>query len=298
MLPIAIQNMSNATLPPPPAGSPQYASAFATLAANQQRDALIIEYRWINSALHRAPIAVFLHEGLGSVAMWKDWPQTLCDRLGMRGLVYSRPGYGRSTARPHELKLPRDFMAIQARDVLPALLDTLRIDAAQRETMWLIGHSDGGSIALLYACAFPSALAGAVVIAPHVFVEDISIAGITEAKRAYQHGGLRERLARYHADVDSAFYGWNDIWLDPGFRSWRITDDLRPIQCPLLAVQGRDDHYGTMSQIGQIADVVPHTQLVELQNCGHSPHRDAPQALNDTIATFVRAAHNARDHDV
>jgi pimeloyl-ACP methyl ester carboxylesterase len=289
------EDMSNSSLPPLPADAPQHAGAFATLAARLPRGELVIEYRWINADLHRAPIVVFLHEGLGSVAMWKDWPQALCDRLGMRGLVYSRPGYGRSTPRPHDVKLPRDFMTMQARDVLPALLDTLHVDAAQREAMWLVGHSDGGSIALLYACAFPAALAGAVVIAPHVFVEDVSIAGITEAKRAYQHGALRERLARYHADVDSAFYGWNDIWLDPGFRSWSIVDPLRTIRCPLLAVQGHDDHYGTMAQIERIADAVPHTRLVELRNCGHSPHRDAPQALNDAIAAFVRPVREKRD---
>ncbi|WP_460902696.1 alpha/beta fold hydrolase [Paraburkholderia jirisanensis] len=285
--------MSNSTMPALPADGPQHAGAFATLPASLRRGELVIEYRWINSDLQRAPIVVFLHEGLGSVAAWKDWPQALCDRLGMRGLVYSRPGYGRSTPRPHDVKLPRDFMATQACDVLPALLDTLHVDAAQRETMWLVGHSDGGSIALLYAASFPAALAGAVVIAPHVFVEDVSIAGITEARRAYQRGGLRARLARYHADVDSAFYGWNDIWLDAGFRSWSIVDNLRTIRCPLLAVQGRDDHYGTMSQIGRIADMVPHTRLVELQNCGHSPHRDAPQALNDAIAAFVLPARGA-----
>lgn len=263
-------------------------SASIALPATAQRGALTIEYRWLNAHLGDAPLAVFLHEGLGSVAMWKDWPQTLCDRLGMRGLVYSRPGYGRSTPRPHDVKLPVDFMSVQARDVLPALLNALGVDAHERQCMWLIGHSDGGSITLLYAATFPDALAGAVVVAPHVFVEDISVASIAEAKTAYEQSDLRGRLARYHDDIDSAFYGWNDVWLSDSFRSWSIVGELERIRCPLLAVQGHDDHYGTMMQIDTIAQRAPQTQLVKLDNCGHSPHRDGPQALNDAIAAFVK----------
>ncbi|MEM5435524.1 alpha/beta hydrolase [Paraburkholderia diazotrophica] len=262
-------------------------SASIALPANAHRGALEIEYRWLNAHLVDAPLAVFLHEGLGSVAMWKDWPQVLCDRLGMRGLAYSRPGYGRSTPRPHDVKLPVDFMSVQARDVLPALLDALDVSAQERQCMWLIGHSDGGSITLLYAAAFPDALAGAVVIAPHVFVEDISVSSIADAKTAYEQSDLRSRLARYHDDIDSAFYGWNDVWLSAAFRSWSIVDELKRIRCPLLAVQGHDDHYGTMMQIDTIAQHAPQTQLTRLDKCGHSPHRDAPQALNDAIVAFV-----------
>jgi pimeloyl-ACP methyl ester carboxylesterase len=271
-------------------------NASIALPATAQRGALNIEYRWLNAHLADAPLAVFLHEGLGSVAMWKDWPQNLCDRLGMRGLVYSRPGYGRSTPRPHHVKLPVDFMSVQARDVLPALLDALDVNAQERKRMWLIGHSDGGSITLLYAAAFPNALAGAVVIAPHVFVEDISVASIAEAKTAYEQSGLRERLARHHDDVDSAFYGWNDVWLSDAFKSWTIVDELDCIRCPLLAVQGHDDHYGTMAQIETIAQRAPQTQLTKLDHCGHSPHRDAPEALNDTIAGFVALITRVEQH--
>jgi len=263
-------------------------SALIALPATAQRGALNIEYRLLNTQLADAPLAVFLHEGLGSVAMWKDWPQTLCDALGMRGLVYSRPGYGRSTPRPHEVKLPVDFMSVQARDVLPALLDALHVSAEERRRMWVIGHSDGASITLHYAAAFPDALAGAVAIAPHVFVEDISVASIAEAKTAYEQQGLRARLARHHDDVDSAFYGWNDVWLSDAFRSWRIVDELDSIRCPLLAVQGRDDHYGTMAQIDSIAQRVPQARLAKLDNCGHSPHREAAQALNEAIVSFVK----------
>ncbi|MFC0402322.1 alpha/beta fold hydrolase [Paraburkholderia rhizosphaerae] len=265
-------------------------SAFATLPACATRPALVIEYRWLNPHWRDAPLAVFLHEGLGSVAMWKDWPQSLCDRLGMRGLVYSRPGYGRSTPRPHDLKLPVDYLSIQAREILPALLDALDFAAAERARMWMIGHSDGGSIALLYASAFPDALAGAVVIAPHIFVEDLSVAGIVETRIAYEHKGLRGKLARYHADVDSAFYGWCDIWLSAPFKTWNIVDSLRAIRCPLLAVQGFDDHYGTMAQIDGIAAQVPHARCAKLAGCGHSPHAEAPNALNDAIAAFVAAS--------
>ena len=269
------------------------ASEFASLPATAARDALRIEYQWLDAQSHDTPLAVFLHEGLGSLAMWRDWPQTLCERLGMRGLVYSRPGYGHSTPRPHTEHWSVDFMHHQAHDVLPALLDALGVDAKTRARMWVIGHSDGGSIALLYAAAFPAALAGAVAIAPHVFVEDVSIDSIREAKRAYETTALRERLARYHADVDSAFYGWNDIWLDPAFRAWNIVERLSAIRCPLLAVQGHDDHYGTMAQIETIAAQVPQAQLAKLNGCGHSPHRDAPDALNDAIASFVGATRDS-----
>ncbi len=263
------------------------ASEFAELPATASHGPLRIEYRWVNATAGDAPIAVFLHEGLGSIAMWRDWPKSLCKRLGMRGLVYSRPGYGLSTPRPRDVKWPVDFMTAQARDILPALLDTLDIGMPERRRMWLIGHSDGGSITLLYAALYPDALAGAVAIAPHVFVEDISVASIAQTKQLYETTDLRAKLSRYHADVDSAFYGWNDIWLNPAFRQWSITAELAPIRAPLLAVQGHDDNYGTMAQIDTIADCVPHTQLVKLDACGHSPHRDAPQPLNEAIAAFV-----------
>jgi pimeloyl-ACP methyl ester carboxylesterase len=263
------------------------ASRFAELPAVASRGPLRIEYRWVNETAREAPVVVFLHEGLGSIAMWRDWPQALCERLGMRGLIYSRPGYGLSTPRKHEVKWPVDFMTSQARDILPALLDSLDIDASERRRMWLVGHSDGGSIALLYAALHPDALAGAVAIAPHVFVEDISVESIALTKQLYETTDLRDKLGRYHADVDSAFYGWNDIWLNPAFRQWSIVDELASIRQPLLAVQGHDDNYGTMAQIDTIAGRVPHAQLAKLDACGHSPHRDAPQALNDAIAAFI-----------
>ncbi|MFM0041305.1 alpha/beta fold hydrolase [Paraburkholderia sediminicola] len=262
-------------------------SDFAELPATASHGLLRIEYRWVNEVAVNAPIAVFLHEGLGSIAMWRDWPQSLCERLGMRGLVYSRPGYGLSTPREHNVKWPVDFMTEQARDILPALLDALDVGMQERRRMWLIGHSDGGSITLLYAALHPNELAGAVAIAPHVFVEDISVESIAQTKTFYETTDLRSKLSRYHADVDSAFYGWNDIWLNPAFREWNIASELAAIKQPLLAVQGHDDNYGTMAQIDTIAERVPHAQLVKLDACGHSPHRDAPGALNEAIAAFI-----------
>jgi pimeloyl-ACP methyl ester carboxylesterase len=249
---------------------------------------LDIEVQWVGPADPAAPVLVFLHEGLGSVAMWRDFPARLCEAAGARGLVYSRPGYGRSTPRaPHERWTPR-FMHRQAHEVLPALLEAVGIDA-QREPPWLFGHSDGGSIALLHAAAFPDALRGAIVLAPHILVEDISVASIRQARETYLGTDLKQRLARHHADPDSAFWGWNDIWLDPAFRNWSIEAEIEAIRCPVLAIQGVDDEYGTLEQVRGIARRVPQTQVLELAACGHSPHRDQPQAVIDATTRFLRA---------
>ena len=249
----------------------------------QQRD-IRIEYRWAGSADVAAPVMVFLHEGLGSVALWKDFPDTLCTALGLRGLVWSRPGYGRSTPRAAAERWAPDFMHRQARDVLPALFDALDI-----RRPWLFGHSDGGSIALLHASMFPGSLRGAIVLAPHLFVEELSVTSIAQAKVAYESQGLRERLARYHDDVDSAFYGWNDIWLASAFRDWNIEAELDTIRCPLLAIQGEDDEYGTMQQVLRIRERLPATEVLALPACGHSPHRDQPQAVIDAVQRFIAA---------
>jgi len=266
----------------------------AHLPATRDRESLRLEYQWLNADQPDAPVAVFLHEGLGSIAMWKDWPHKLCEQLGFRGLVFSRPGYGGSTPRAADVKWPVDFMQRQAHDVLPALLDVLGIDSAERARMWVIGHSDGGSIALLYAAAFPDALGGVITIAPHVFVEDVSVKAISAATALYKQGDLRARLSRYHADVDSAFYGWNDIWLSSEFRHWNITDLLSSIRCPLLAVQGHDDEYGTMAQIDAIASHLPHAQLAKLPACGHSTHRQCPAVLDAAIGAFVWRVRSTR----
>lgn len=242
-----------------------------------------IEHQWLNANLDDAPLFVFLHEGLGSVAMWRDYPQQLCDALGVRGLVYSRPGYGQSTPRDADEDWAPNFMHRQAHEVLPALLKALDVT----QDPWLLGHSDGGSIALLYASRYPTA--GVIVLAPHILVEGVSVKSIALAKDAYENTDLRERLSRYHADVDSAFWGWNRIWLAPEFRSWSIEDELATITCPLLAVQGLNDEYGSLAQIRNIQRQVNQTELLELKDCGHSPHRDQPQALTHACLKFVGA---------
>ncbi len=246
---------------------------------------LRIEYEWAGRAAEDAPVLVFLHEGLGSVAMWRDFPQRLCDAAGVRGLVYSRPGYGRSSPRAEGEQWAPDFMHRQAREVLPALLRELGV-----ERPWLLGHSDGASIALVYASLFPEGLRGAVVLAPHIMVEEVSVTSIRQARRTYLDTDLKQRLARYHDDVDSAFWGWNDVWLSPAFRGWSIEEEIRAIRCPLLAIQGVDDEYGTLEQVRGIARRVPQTKLLELPDCGHHPHRDQPEAVTEAVASFLRSA--------
>jgi len=246
-----------------------------------------IEHAWIARERGSAPLVVFLHEGLGSLAMWKDFPERLCDALGCRGLVYSRPGYGRSTPRAAGEAWDPDFMHDQAHEVLPALLQALDIDTA-RSMPWLIGHSDGGSIALLYAARFPERVAGVVVLAPHILVEDVSVASIEQARLAYIESDLPQRLARYHDDPDSAFWGWNRIWLDPRFRAWSIEDEIVTIACPVLAAQGLGDEYGTLEQVRGIQRRVPQTELLELPDCGHSPHRDQPGPLIAAVTDFFK----------
>ncbi|MBK8106669.1 MAG: alpha/beta hydrolase [Betaproteobacteria bacterium] len=246
-----------------------------------------IEYQWLGHPDAAAPLLVFLHEGLGSLSMWKDFPARLCAAAGCRGLVYSRPGYGRSTPREVEEAWGLDFMHRQAHEVLPALLAALGVDAVASPP-WLFGHSDGGSIALLYVARFPERTAGAIVLAPHILVEDLSVASIEQARQAYLATDLRQRLARHHDDPDSAFWGWNRIWLHPPFRHWSIEDEITAITCPLLAVQGLDDEYGTLEQIRGIARRVPQTQLLELADCGHSPQRDQPEKLIEAAAAFLR----------
>ena len=255
---------------------------------------LEIEYQWIGADAGRsdsAPLMVFLHEGLGSTSMWKDFPARLCQTLGFRGLVYSRPGYGRSTPRAASERWSTDFMHRQAIEVLPALLEALGVEQS-RQRLWLFGHSDGASIALLYAAGFPDRLAGAVVLAPHSFVEDIAISSIERACDAYANQGLRARLARWHDDVDSAFHGWSQAWLDPAFRDWTLIPELESIRCPLLAIQGIDDEYGTMAQIAIIERSVPGTTVLALDACGHSPHRDQTDAVIGAVGRWIATTFN------
>jgi pimeloyl-ACP methyl ester carboxylesterase len=241
-----------------------------------------LELDWVGDAQSPHPPVVFLHEGLGSVALWKDFPARCCRANGLRGLVYSRYGYGRSTPRPLDEPLTPDFMHYEADAVLPALLDRLGIHRP-----WLFGHSDGASIALLHAARHGAQLSGVVVAAPHIMVEDIGLASVREAREAWLHGPLRARLAQYHQDVDSAFRGWNDIWLDPAFRDWDIRAEVANIAVPLLAIQGEGDEYGTLEQVRGIQRLAPHAQLLILPDCGHSPHRDQAARIIAEAGRFI-----------
>jgi len=246
---------------------------------------LRLEYQWVGAKSSAYPAVAFLHEGLGSVAMWRDFPERFCSDHGFSGLIFSRYGYGWSTPRPPGERWPVNFMHAQAHEVLPLFFAKLGLSKP-----WLFGHSDGGSIALLYAARYPQAVTGLVVEAPHIFVEDVSIASIEQARVAYLSTDLRQRLARYHTDPDSAFWGWNDIWLDRTFRSWNIEDSLPSISCPTMAVQGEDDEYGTLQQIYGIKERLPRTHLLILPQCRHSPHRDQPAVLSREAAQFIVAS--------
>lgn len=245
-----------------------------------------IEYRLIPGCADDAPLLVFLHEGLGSLGLWRDFPDRVCRELGCRGLVYSRYGYGLSTARPANEHWAPDYLHHHAHEVLPTLLAALGVDA-QTDRPYLFGHSDGGTIALLYAARHPDQVAGIVVAAPHIFVEDITLEGIRQARHAYLHTDLRKRLSLYHTDVDSAFYGWNDVWLSPAFRDFNIEAELADIQCPVIALQGVDDEYGTAAQIDGIGEHVDHALIRHLDACGHSPHKDQPDAVIDALVEML-----------
>lgn len=239
-----------------------------------------IEYEQIDVGGQARPSLVLLHEGLGSIAMWRDFPGRLAHATGCDALVYSRHGYGNSDP----LTAPRDvgYMHDEALRTLPALLDQLAIARPI-----LVGHSDGGSIALIHAGAGIRPVAAVVTLAAHVLVEDIAVASIAAAKVAYETADLRAKLARYHSDVDGAFWGWNRIWLDSEFRAWNIEAYLPRIACPVLAIQGEDDEYGTMEQMRRIGAQVRDIELVALADCRHSPHRDQPGAVQDAITRFV-----------
>jgi pimeloyl-ACP methyl ester carboxylesterase len=227
------------------------------------------------------PALVFLHEGLGSVAMWRGFPARVAEVTGCPALVYSRYGYGGSDVL--EAPFAVDYMHREAREALPELLTKLGV-----ERPILVGHSDGASIALIYAGTHPDGLRGLVALAPHVFVEDISVRSIREAKVAFETTDMPQKLARYHADARRTFYGWNDIWLDPDFRRWNIESYLPQIRCPVLAAQGVDDEYGTMAQIEAVAaQVAGPCELVRIEACGHRLHRDQHDQTLTAIERFV-----------
>ena len=255
-----------------------------------------LELRKITGSASLAPL-VFLHEGLGSVSQWTqrglDWPQALCAVTGRAAMLYSRRGYGQSEPVPDARgagHLGPDYMHREAWEVLPALLQAL-----QQDRPVLLGHSDGATIALLHASRYP--VTACVAMAPHVLVEDLAVASIAQARKVFEAGGpgdqigrasLRERLARHHADVDGAFWQWNDVWLSPAFRSFDIRAECRAISAPLLLIQGLDDEYGTLRQLDEIALAAPQARQLRLAACGHSPQRDQPDKSLQAIADFLK----------
>ena len=248
-------------------------------------DGASLEYKWLAPQSADAPSIVMLHEGLGSVGLWGDFPEKLQQATGAGIFLYSRAGYGQSSRAA--LPRPLDYMHREALDVLPRLLDAVGFERGL-----LLGHSDGASIAAIYAGAHQDhRLQGLVLIAPHFIVEDVSVASIAAIKTAYETTDLKARLARWHKDVDNAFYGWNGAWLDPRFRDWDISEYLAYIRVPVAVLQGVDDQYGTMRQveIAQEECYCP-VDLKVISGAGHSPHREAPGATLDAIVHFAAAA--------
>lgn len=243
-----------------------------------------LEYQWFDPPYDAvrpdAPVLVFLHEGLGSLAMWRDFPAQVAAATGCRALVYSRYGYGKSDRLQQARQV--DYMHEEALHALPEVLHRLEI-----HNPVLIGHSDGASIALIHAGAAQWPVRALILLAPHVFVEDLTVASIAQAKIAYRTTDLPARLGRYHDDVDNTFWGWNDIWLHPEFLHWNIEEFLPRIDCPMMVIQGRQDEYGTMEQIDRISRQVSGAELLMLDDCRHSPHRDQPEEVGNAIARFV-----------
>jgi len=237
-----------------------------------------LEYQILDGA---EPVLVFLHEGLGSIRQWRDFPRKVAAATGCRALIYDRYGYGNSDV----LAEPRAgvrFMHDGALRELPALLRALRV-----ENPILVGHSDGASIALIYAGSFP--VRGLVVMAPHVFVEEFNLGSIRKITASFETSGLMEGLAKYHRDAASTFRLWSGAWLDPEFLRWNIEEYLPGIGCPLLAIQGESDEYGTMAQLEAIArQVQGPCELVKLADCGHAPFRDQPELVLNSVSSFIR----------
>lgn len=241
---------------------------------------------WHGPSAEHAPTLVFLHEGLGSIGQWKAFPQTLAAACGFGALIFDRHGYGGSEPLSPPYEREPDFMHVEAREVLPVVLDRTGVRDAV-----LVGHSDGGSIALLAAATLDTRIRGVITEAAHVFVEPESIASIEDAVAAYRVGALRDKLTKYHGDtVDSAFYGWANVWLNPDFEAFHIEGYLRAITCPVLAIQGEDDAYGTPAQLDMIrAAVSGPVETMLLPDCGHAPHAEAPDLVREAMRRFARA---------
>jgi pimeloyl-ACP methyl ester carboxylesterase len=241
-----------------------------------------LAYEWVGREANSKPALVFLHEGLGSIRQWRDFPEKLSSATGCRALVYDRYGYGQSDVLAEPRRTVR-FMHDEALMALPQLLKELRV-----ENPILIGHSDGASIALIHAGAGHAAR-GVVAMAPHVFIEPLCLSSIEKAAEAFENTDLSEKLGRYHRDARKMFYGWADVWLDPEFKGWDIRADYLPgVRCPVLAIQGHDDEYGTMAQLDEIGRRVSGPcELLKLENCGHAPFRDQPDLVVSKASSFI-----------
>jgi pimeloyl-ACP methyl ester carboxylesterase len=253
----------------------------------------LLEYAWVGTDDAQDATVVFLHEGLGSLGQWRDFPEALCARIGCRGVVYSRKGHGKSSSLPGPLTVR--FMHDEALVVLPQLLDRLGITKPI-----LFGHSDGGSIALIYAGAGHADVSGLILEAPHVFVEDLTIEGIRSVCERYDSSDLKTRLGRHHDGAEALFTAWTDIWLSPAFRAWNIEQYAETVDTPVLLIQGREDEYGTEGQLEAItAKVRGQCRTVLLPRCGHFPHLDRREAVTRVAAEFAAAMipHQAPDGD-
>jgi pimeloyl-ACP methyl ester carboxylesterase len=252
-----------------------------------------IEYRRFEPprATSDSHVIILLHEGLGSVAMWKDFPLDLAAATGARVIAYSRFGYGRSDPPA----VPYNALEMHRREALEVLPEVLRQLEISHPV--LFGHSDGASIALIYAGSVPANVAGVVALAPHLFVEDMCLTSIAGARQTFLASDMRQRLARYHEDPEQAFWLWNDIWLDPSFRDWNIEHAVPTIACPVLAIQGWQDEYGTMAQLDRLAHALSHTEQLRLEACRHSPHRDQPAAVLNATARWVQRRLLPRNRD-
>jgi pimeloyl-ACP methyl ester carboxylesterase len=251
----------------------------------EYRSDVVVDGKRLETLLYHGegdrPTIVMLHEGLGSVSMWKDFPEQLARATRCGVVAYSRYGHGKSEGL-REKRLV-EFMHHEGTVVLPGLLASLEI-----ERPILLGHSDGASICIIYAAASPATPQGLILEAPHVFVEELTVHSIAKIRTVYRSTDLPKRLGRYHDHVEETFWGWNDIWLEPAFRAWNIEESLDAIACPVLVIQGEDDEYGTLAQVEAIKRRLPNTVSLILPDCGHSPHRDQPTATLEAIAQFVR----------
>ena len=243
---------------------------------------VLIEYACYGPPPSKAASIVMLHEGLGCVALWRDFPQRVAEATGLGVFVYSRQGYGASD--PVMLPRPLDFMTREALDALPPLLDAIGF---QRGI--LFGHSDGATIAAIYAGSIEDfRVRGLILMAPHFFTEPDGLAQIVKARDAYLTGDLKPRLARYHKDVDGAFLGWADTWLDPGFKDWNVSEAIDYLRIPVLAIQGRDDQYGTLAQVQEVEDrAYCPADLAILEDCQHAPHLEQPDQTLSIVSEFV-----------